>query len=219
MKVFIFAKKRYMKRNDYIENVILDLGGVIANLDEKMCEKRFRDLMKNASQEGYDEFRKTLDFEVLKLNKGEKDGDAFCKTLKSFCKDEVTLDEIKDAYISLISVPESRVRWIERIAENFNLYLLSDISDIHWDAFKMMCSAHGADVEAIFERCYLSYKCGMIKPSLQFYKYVVADSNIDCEKTIYFDDLAVNIRAARAVGIKYCYNVQRNHSDFLYHLF
>jgi len=208
-----------MQQNNIIENVILDLGGVIANLNEKRCEASFSTLIKEYSRENYSEFKKQLDCGVEKINRGEISGNEFCEILKPFCKSDVSLEEIRDAYISMIDVPESRAIWVKKLSEKFKLYLLSDISEIHWNAFKNMCFEHQIDIESLFDKCYLSYQCGMTKPNLQFYEYVIKDSQIDPAKTLYLDDLEKNIIAGKKAGIKYCLQVTKNKSELLYDMF
>ena len=57
-------------------------------------------------------------------------------------------------------------------------------------------------VMSYFDKIYESYKLGMRKPENRIYKYILDDLNIKAEETVFLDDLGMNLKTARQIGIQ-----------------
>jgi putative hydrolase of the HAD superfamily len=53
-----------------------------------------------------------------------------------------------------------------------------------------------------FDGVYFSHLIRLRKPETAIYEYVLADAEILPEETLFFDDIAINIAAANALGIR-----------------
>jgi putative hydrolase of the HAD superfamily len=52
-----------------------------------------------------------------------------------------------------------------------------------------------------FDKIYESYKIGMRKPEARIYEYIIKDLEINPKETIFLDDLGMNLKTARQLGI------------------
>ena len=56
-------------------------------------------------------------------------------------------------------------------------------------------------VMSYFDIIYESYKLNMRKPETRIYQYILNEINIKPEETIFLDDLGMNLKPARQLGI------------------
>jgi len=73
---------------------------------------------------------------------------------------------------------------------------LSNCNALHWDE-----RLAGMGLEQLFPRRYLSHEVGLVKPDPAFFRHVIADLKIAPEEALFLDDNAVNVAAARALGL------------------
>ena len=52
-----------------------------------------------------------------------------------------------------------------------------------------------------FDRIYESYKLNMRKPETRIYQYILNEMNIKPQETVFLDDLGMNLKPARQLGI------------------
>ena len=57
-------------------------------------------------------------------------------------------------------------------------------------------------MDDLFEKIFLSYEMGIMKPHPDIYQRVLEEAGIRAEETLFLDDNADNIRAASALGIQ-----------------
>ena len=188
----------------HITNVILDLGGVIAILHEDEVAERFELLGLENNW-----WKNNGNYFISRINRGVMSSDDFCMEIKSHCSRYVSDTDIRSAYESMLEVPRDTVLFVQHLPERYNTYLLSDISEIHWGAFKRLCLDHSVDVDTCFKKTYLSYKIGRTKPDPEVYQFVLSDADISPVETIYFDDNINNVKAGIDAGI-YSYKAMKN---------
>jgi putative hydrolase of the HAD superfamily len=70
---------------------------------------------------------------------------------------------------------------------------LSNTNAVHWDRL--------TDAQAMFDFCFASHLIGHMKPDRQAYEHVLQQLDAPPEDVYFFDDLEVNVLAARHVGI------------------
>jgi epoxide hydrolase-like predicted phosphatase len=57
------------------------------------------------------------------------------------------------------------------------------------------------NIMSYFDKIYESYKIGMRKPEARIYEYIIKDLEINPKETIFLDDLGMNLKTARQLGI------------------
>lgn len=187
---------------DY-ENVIFDYGGVLLNIDYN----RTVDALSKLSPKGdasllYTKKKQVNFFDMLETGKiSELE---FLDTLaKELCIDTALVEDIKSAWNSmLLELREERVKFVQALSQEKNIYMLSNINQIHEDFLKVYLrnikQEHFYD---IFKKVYFSHKVGLRKPDAEIFEYVIADSNLDKNKTIFIDDSLQHIEGARGFGL------------------
>ena len=80
----------------------------------------------------------------------------------------------------------------------YPLYALSNTNPSHHAVF----SKRFADVLAHFRKLYLSHEMGLRKPDPEIYRGVARELALAPQELLFFDDLADNVAAARAVGME-----------------
>lgn len=175
---------------------VFDLGGVLADLDVHGFIERLRALMDADSE---------LGASVEELTSGG--GDSFLheyelghilteECLKCFhrlCRPEVTDEDIRQVWLSeLKPVKESVKQLILRLRrEGHKVFMLSNTNDMHWQYIKPMFEEKGHKLEDYFNKVFLSFDKGMIKPHKEVFdeveKYIE-----EKEEVVYIDDAEKN---------------------------
>ncbi len=60
----------------------------------------------------------------------------------------------------------------------------------------------GAGKKTTIIKIYFSYEINLRKPDFEIYDFIVRDSNLKAEETVFLDDNLQNVKAAEAAGIK-----------------
>ncbi|CNF11580.1 glucose-1-phosphatase [Yersinia nurmii] len=81
--------------------------------------------------------------------------------------------------------------------EGHRVVVLSNTNRLHCDYWPQ----HYPEVAAAADHMYLSQDLGMRKPDADIYHHVLNNENHPPEQAVFFDDVAANIEAAKALGI------------------
>ena len=57
-------------------------------------------------------------------------------------------------------------------------------------------------MQDFFDKCYLSYEMGMVKPDVEIFEALLADAQVKAEECLFLDDGKKNIDTAAALGIQ-----------------
>ncbi|MBR4263490.1 MAG: HAD family phosphatase [Paludibacteraceae bacterium] len=189
-----------------INTVVFDLGGVIINLNVPRCVENFKRIMGEANVRnilGIDDEGEGVvavsaatkqlmhDYEYGNISTEE-----FLQTVLSYCHAGTTIDEVRAAWLSMLDeLPQERLDYIASLRQaGYKTVLLSNSNSLHWDPIWEQYNL-GSYFDAVFASHYLH----MAKPNREIFEHVVREAQIDCDKTIYVDDLEKN----RAAGEKY----------------
>lgn len=186
-----------------IRNIIFDLGNVIVNLDFDASVKAFtalglkHDVLNNQQVYSDPVF---YEFEVGKITKPE-----FFMRVRAVLKNpEATDIQIENAWNSMIKdVPSCRVKVLQEIARNYNIYLFSNTNQVHIEGFHATFKAqHGIDFPSLFIKDYYSHEIHERKPDLSSYQKVVELSGINPKESMFVDDLEKNIIGGGKAGLQ-----------------
>ncbi len=75
--------------------------------------------------------------------------------------------------------------------------VLSNTNALHWET-----QPDASDVQALFDRRYLSYELGLAKPDAAIFQHVVYDLGFEPSTILFLDDNQINVDGARAVGMQ-----------------
>ena len=191
-----------------IKNIVFDLGGVIVDLDIKSSIMAFAQLGLKPKGLSLEELSKNgipKDWEMLPLmhamDLGEMDAKTFVGILKNECRPGTSDEEIVNAFNRIIRLPKHRLEWLQKLKQHYNLFLLSNIGQLHWDETLRHARNFGMSFEQCVHQTFLSYKLHMVKPDAQIFQHLVSQTSIVPQETLYIDDLPDNIEAGKAVGL------------------
>ncbi|SDS46910.1 putative hydrolase of the HAD superfamily [Polaribacter sp. KT25b] len=185
-----------------IKNIVFDLGGVIMNLDVPRTIKAFKELgITNIVNNTGHNYQHSFFYE---LEVGKISEDTFLESLLKLSSKSPSYLEIKKAWNQMIlDMPKDRVDFLHDIKKTYNIFLLSNTNGIHQkkylDDFK---DDYKTSFNKIFKKAYYSHEIGIRKPDVEIFNYILNDSNLKAEETLFMDDSFSNIEGAQKAGIK-----------------
>ena len=188
-----------------IRNIIFDLGGVILNIDLKQTELAFAELGVGNFKEYYTLQAATPLFEDLEL--GRITPKIFYDEFRKLAKLPLTDEQIRTAWNALlVNFPAERIDWLKNIKSKYNIFLLSNTNEIHFEAFTGMFEEQiGGKFDDQFIGAYYSFRTGLRKPSKEPYEEILKREQLTAAETLFIDDSIQNIEGAACVGLQTCY--------------
>jgi putative hydrolase of the HAD superfamily len=185
-----------------IKNIILDLGGVIMNLNvpKTISELKTIGITDIVNKTGHHyEYRFFYDFEIGAITEEE-----YLEELRKLSSQSPSYEQIKMAWNALIlDMPKERIELIKKLKSKYNIYLLSNTNSIHQkkflDEFEV---ANGFKFNDLFLKTYYSHEIGIRKPDAEIFSFILNDSELNAEESIFVDDSIDNIKAAEKLGIQ-----------------
>ena len=184
-----------------IRHIIFDLGGVLLNINPLLSLNELTKISGLGKQALIDRFTESRIFE--KFDTGQYDTAQFRSELCRIIGKNVADNEIDRMWNALLlDFPPQRVKMLQELRKNFNLYLLSNTNSIHFryytDAF---FHEYNFKLQELFNHLYLSYEIGMHKPDPEIYRYVLQHDGLTASECLFVDDSLPNVKAARKLGI------------------
>jgi len=185
-----------------IRNIVLDLGGVILELDvnrsiELLSELGFPE------EENLDIVFSKYPF-FLKFETGRISPDEFINALTVQLGDHTPREKIIEAWNAMIlGFNSDTIKLLTKLKKDYSLFLLSNTNAIHEVYYNDILHAnHGIpNLTEIFEKVYYSHDVNMRKPDHEIFQHVLADSRLNTGETLYVDDTEVHVKAAMDLGI------------------
>ena len=183
-----------------IKNIVFDQGGVLIHFTRDEAVRRFIQIGLKEADEligAYEQKGVFLEFE-----NGKADVAKLCSELSRLAGKELSYEQIRWAWLGfIVEVPKYKMDYIWQLKDRYHLYLLSNTNPIvqSW-AETNQFSAAGRPVTDYFEKMYLSYKVGVIKPDRSIFEFMLEDSGIHPEETLFVDDSAANIQVGKEFG-------------------
>ena len=192
-----------------IKNIIFDLGGVILDIDENVVyhelEKMGIDIKELAHSE---EFKDILS----KFDIGVYTAPTFRKKLKAFIGQEKMTDEKFDSLWNamLFDIPRERIEALEQVKQHYKIFLMSNTNEIHYDLYvrDLQLRFGYNEFDELFDKSYFSFDIHLEKPDPRFFELILDHEHLLPEETLFIDDTARNIAAAKALGI-HTYHISR----------
>ena len=187
-----------------IRSFLFDFGNVIIDIDiphatEQCLKLRSPDI---AEQEFLDELTEL----VKKYEVGALTTDLFINRILRFAhRDAQALDVINAWNSMLVGIPHYRLSMLRQMLGQYGIYMLSNTNELHiaW-INKYLDEVHGVrDFEAeFFNDIHYSHLIGERKPDHSAFQYVIDNSFVTPEHTLFIDDTAENIETARQMGFQ-----------------
>jgi glucose-1-phosphatase len=186
-----------------IKNIIFDLGNVVIDIAPIKTYQAFAEL--SASKNAI-EIESIIKDQKLWHNyeKGLLTDAEFRDLIRQNLDIKATDKKIDDAFNALLlDIDPERIKLIDQLREHYRIFVLSNTSKIHMIEFEnilLKCTGR-KDFWGLFEKPYLSYEMGKLKPESDIYQTVLNTSNLLPEETLFIDDLFANVESAKALNI------------------
>lgn len=183
-----------------IKNIIFDFGRVLLNIDPLLTQKAFMNFGFK-SDEGRS--GRKDDEVVILFESGKITSEEFIATVKDHTDDNVTDQMIIDAWNAmLLDFPAHHVETLKSLKGKYNLYLLSNSTQIHFDRYiSDFKDVYGFELSSLFNKMWFSFNIGLVKPDVEIFKFVLNDESLKPEETLFIDDTLVHVKAAQSLNI------------------
>lgn len=174
-----------------IRNVVFDIGQVFVHLDH-------RPLLELLGSKGVDAANLDALLERISFNDhetGRLHGNGLMERFAALATSPVELAELHARWVDMFELQPRMVDLAHRLSERYRVYLLSNIGDLHWAHFSREYQFHRIGHGAV-----LSYLAGYMKPHEGIYAEAERRFALRPQETVFIDDRAENIAAARARG-------------------
>ena len=126
---------------------------------------------------------------------GRLTGSDFLARMNAALAAPVPAEELHALWISMFEPDQRMLALARQLSGSRRVYLLSNIGELHWSQlsreYRLDALGHGAA---------LSYLAGVMKPAAGIYAYAEQRFALTPGRTVFIDDRAENIAAARARG-------------------
>jgi putative hydrolase of the HAD superfamily len=182
-----------------VKNIIFDFGGVFYDVDYR----RTLEALAKLSPEGEKLLAMELD-DILDMpeifEKGLIDSASFISDLRKQYKIQSAEQDIIDAWNAmLIGLKPDAIAMAEEFTKHFNIIILSNTNEIHFEKFKDECN----DFFPKFQEVFFSHEIGMRKPDMNIFDFVCRKMNFSHDETIFIDDNIKNSSGALKMGIRF----------------
>ncbi|MCB9168805.1 MAG: HAD family phosphatase [Flavobacteriales bacterium] len=186
-----------------IDTILLDLGGVLIDVDYERTARAFKDLGCTDFDGLYSKARQTDLFD--RFETGELGAEAFRDELRRLCRKDLTDPEIDTAWNAMLgSIPAARISLVERLRQRYRVLLLSNTNAIHVPAFTEIVRRESGitDFKGIFHGAYYSCEIGLRKPDADAYLHVLGRHGARPGNTLFIDDSPQHVDGAWHTGLR-----------------
>ncbi len=186
-----------------IKQIVLDLGGVIIDLDYNRSITSFEQLGIVDFSTSFTKKEQASFFDAF--DKGHITPAEFRNEVRKLCLEPLSDAEIDSAWNSmLIGFPKHRLEFIRQLSGSYPLYLLSNTNEIHVSAFTQMLNADPdlSGFLGFFNKTYYSCRIGMRKPDSEIFNFVLEDNSIIAKDTLFIDDSPQHVHGAASSGYR-----------------
>ena len=177
------------------KTIIFDLGGVLVHLDwDKVCAPLTR-LSGQTYNAVMAEVQNGPIVESSML--GHLTPEEFHQTLCAKISANIAFDPFIDLWNGLLSADDDMASLVEELGSEHTLALASNTDAIHLAFARERFSVMGA-----FERSFLSYEMGLLKPDPDYFHHVLYGLWASPENCVFIDDRPENVRSARNLVMK-----------------
>ena len=185
--------------------VIFDMGGVLIDLDVPKCIQAFIDELE------YPQIEQIIDACHQKgifgdMEEGKVSADDFrAYVLAGARKDAVPEDVDRALWNILAGIEPYKIPLLKRLAENYDVYMLSNNNPICTPRAEVMFEEAGFSMKTDFKKCYISYKLKALKPSAECFHAVMEDIGIPAEYMLFIDASQRNVDGSIEAGLPAVY--------------
>jgi putative hydrolase of the HAD superfamily len=185
-----------------IDTLVLDLGGVLIDVDYTASARAFRALGFPDFDGLYTKARQTDLFD--RFETGELSPEGFRDAVRELLGASLSDADIDASWNAMLgTIPPPRIELVQDLKERYQLLLLSNTNAIHVPAFEAIIARDLGitDFKALFHGAYYSCAIGLRKPHAEAFHHVLRQHGADPSRTLFIDDSIQHVVGARAAGL------------------
>ena len=183
-----------------IRAIVFDLGGVLIDLSYENCVRAFLDIL------GFERIYELLDLSHQKGIYGEMEAglvtaDEFrAEVLRGSRPGAVPADVDRCMAALLTGMNPKKVTLLERLAEKYAIYGLSNNNEISVARMHQIYEENGLDWRRVFRKEFISCRMKLMKPSREIFNTAATEIGFPPEEILFVDDSQKNVDGALAAG-------------------
>ncbi|HRF79138.1 MAG TPA: HAD family phosphatase [Flavobacteriales bacterium] len=184
------------------DTILLDLGGVLIDVDYNATARAFRNLGHPDFERLYSKAQQDHLFDGFET--GALSPTQFRDRIRQVLDPTLTDAAIDATWNAMLgSVPPERIQLVHRLKERYQVLLLSNTNAIHVPAFEAIIARENGitDFKQLFHGAYYSCEIGLRKPDANAFLHVLEQHNADPSRTLFIDDSIQHIHGARHAGL------------------
>jgi len=184
------------------DTILLDLGGVLIDVDYNATARAFRNLGHPDFERLYSKAQQDHLFDGFET--GALSPTQFRDRIRQVLDPTLTDAAIDANWNAMLgSVPPERIQLVHRLKERYQVLLLSNTNAIHVPAFEAIIARENGitDFKQLFHGAYYSCEIGLRKPDANAFLHVLEQHNADPSRTLFIDDSIQHIHGARHAGL------------------
>lgn len=185
-----------------VKNVIIDLGGVVIDLDRDRCVRAFENLGLSGADGMLGLYRQQEPF--LSVETGRISAGEFYDELRRRTSSGIPDREFEKAFDEfLVALPVSRLRALDSLRNaGFRTYMISNTNVIMYDGWiKRAFMADGKRAGDYFDGIVTSFEEGVCKPDHELFRRVLHRFGLNAGECVLLDDSEANCGSARELGM------------------
>lgn len=185
------------------KNILFDFGGVLFNIKFQNTINAFKNLGFPYFENQFSQTQINTFF--AEYEKGKINETDFFNLLQKESSLPITPQQITDAWNRmLISYRLESMEYLKHLKNHYQLYLLSNTNQLHYNAFTRMLLAHPQQqsLSSYFTKAWYSHQIGLRKPNKECFEFILSDGGLQATETLFIDDTLANIEAAKALGFQ-----------------
>jgi putative hydrolase of the HAD superfamily len=201
--------------NKTIDTLLLDLGGVLIDVDYHRTARAFHVLGFDDFEGQFSKAKQTPLFDRFEM--GAISPAEFRDGVRALFRPDLTDREIDACWNAMLgSIPPARIELLKALGERYRLLLLSNTNAIHVPAFHAIIAQENGipDFKELFEGAYYSCAIGLRKPDVEAFHFALAKHGASPERTLFIDDSIQHVVGARTAGLR-AEHLELAHEDVL----
>lgn len=175
--------------------ILFDLGKVLIDFDHSIAVKRIRPFCRLDEKSIYNLF---FDSNLTdRFERGVILPFDFFKEVKNLLGANLSFEEFLPIWNEIFTPNPKMLEIVESLKDNYNLYLVSNINELHFKYLK----ERFPEYFLYFKYIFLSYELGLRKPDSGIYKFIIDYLKLPAQNIIYTDDRLDLVEAAKKLGI------------------
>jgi len=173
--------------------IVSDFGGVIVDFDNSLYINGFARITGCRPEKVEEEIFPGLS---LSLHRGDITGEEFRKLLESGLRVPLPVASFRKSYCEIFTLKEDTADLLRRLKRRFQLCLLSNTNEVHWD----YCRKQFPILDILDHRI-VSHEVRVVKPEPAIYLEAMRVTNSLPQECIFMDDIEEYVEEARKLNM------------------